>query len=118
MKYFWKGLIANDANFESEPARRSVVFKLGTFMSVDGEEGELNGIAGIGLLGVGDAPSAVIPVAKFHPAGVTAAQSTILGQTLLGPVTPPIFKARLQACRNCFIKVHNDGVYFTRAFPH
>ncbi len=86
-------------------------------MGIDGAEGELDGVAGNGLFGVGDAPSAVVPISQFHPAGITAAQYPVFGQVLLGPVASPVFEAEFETRRDGVGEVHGHGMDFPRVVP-
>ena len=78
----------------------------------------MNGVAGNGLLGVGDAPSAIVPIAKFQPADIAASWFAVLGDMLAGPVASPIFQPESESCGNGVGEVHGDRVDFARVFPH
>ena len=116
-KNFGKWLIAGDSDFEREPPGGRVVRQVRVLMGIDGAEGKPDGVAGDGLRGVGDAPSAVVPISQFHPAGKAAAQHLVFGQVLLRPMAAPVFEADFKTCRNGVGEVHRHRMYFARVVP-
>ena len=85
---------------------------------VDGSESEMNGVARSGLLGVGDAPTAIVPIAQFQPADIAASWLAVLGEILPGPVASPVFQSETEPRRNGVGEVHGDSVDLARVFPH
>ena len=113
-----EGLIASDTDFEGESCRGRVAFEFRELLGVDGAESEMNGVAGSGLLGVGDAPSAIVPIAQFHPADIAASWFAVLGEILGGPVASPVFQPESATRGNGLCEIDGDRVDFARIIPH
>ena len=70
------------------------------------------------MLGVGDAPSAIVPIAQFHPADIAASWFAVLGEILGGPVASPVFQPETETRRHGLGKIDGDRVDFARVIPH
>ena len=78
----------------------------------------MNRIASNRFLGIGDAPAAVVPIAKLQPANIAAARFAILWEVLRRPVASPILHSEIKSRRDGVREIHRNRVNFSRIIPH